>query len=139
MSLQEAAAAGARAAHEETVTGVGHAHPTDRAYIGIALILAVITAAEVVTFYVEEHLGSLLVPVLLVMMTVKFIMVAGYFMHLRFDSNLFTRLFVSGVVLAVLVYLAALTTFEFFSGDDGDDTPVTDERGTALVIPLTVT
>lgn len=139
MSLREAAGAGARAAYEETVTGVGHAHPTDRTYVGIALVLAVITGAEVVTFYVEETIGALLVPVLLVMMIVKFVMVAGYFMHLRFDSNLFTRLFVSGVVLATLVYIAALSTFEFFSGDDGDDAPVTDERGSALVVPVPVT
>jgi cytochrome c oxidase subunit 4 len=118
MSLQEAAAAGAAAhAHEETVTGTGHAHPSDRSYVGIAMILALITAAEVATFYLEDELGSVLVPVLLVMMVVKFAMVAGWFMHLKFDSNLFTRLFVSGIVLAVTVYLAMLAAFEFFSSD----------------------
>ena len=114
MSLQEAASAGASAAHEETVTGVGHAHPSDRTYVGIALILALITAAEVVTFYLEDSLGSILVPVLLLMMVVKFVMVAGYFMHLKFDSNLFTRLFVAGVVLATVVYVTVLLTFEYF-------------------------
>ncbi len=113
-TLQEAAAAGAAAAHEETVLGGGHAHPSDRSYVGIALILAVITAAEVATFYLEDELGSALVPILLVMMVVKFAMVAGWFMHLRFDSNLFTRLFVTGIVLAVGVYMAVLATFEFF-------------------------
>jgi len=118
MSLQEAAAAGAAAhSHEETVTGTGHAHPSDRSYVGIALILALITAAEVGTFYLEDELGSVLVPVLLVMMVVKFAMVAGWFMHLRFDSSLFTRMFVSGIVLAVTVYLAMLATFQFFSSD----------------------
>jgi cytochrome c oxidase subunit IV len=123
MSLQEAAAAGAAAhAHEETVTGTGHAHPSDRSYVGIALILALITAAEVATFYLEEELGSVLVPVLLVMMVVKFFMVAGWFMHLKFDSNLFTRMFVSGIVLAVTVYLAMLAAFEFFS-EQGEPTP----------------
>ena len=114
-TLQQAAAAGASAAHEETVTGTGHAHPSDRSYVGIALILALITAAEVVTFYLEDELGSILIPALLVMMTVKFAMVAGWFMHLRFDSNIFTRLFVSGIVLAVGVYVATLAAFEFFS------------------------
>ena len=116
MSLQEAAAAGAAAhSHEQTVTGTGHAHPSDRSYVGIALILALITAAEVGTFYLEDELGSILIPALLVMMTVKFAMVAGWFMHLRFDSSLFTRMFVSGILLAVGVYLGALATFEFFS------------------------
>jgi len=119
VSLQEAAAAGAAAhSHEETVTGSGHAHPSDRSYVGIAVILALITAAEVATFYLEDEIGSILIPALLVMMTVKFAMVAGWFMHLRFDSNLFTRLFVSGILLAVSVYLAALASFEFFSKQD---------------------
>lgn len=88
-------------------------HPTDRTYMGIALILGLITAAEVATYYVD--LGSLLGPVLIVMMIAKFSMVAGWFMHLRFDSNLFTRVFVSGLVLAVGVYVAALTSFHYFS------------------------
>jgi cytochrome c oxidase subunit 4 len=116
VSLQEAAAAGAAAhAHEETVTGTGRAHPSDRSYVGIAFFLAVVTAAEVISFYLEDELGSLLVPALLIMMVVKFTAVAGWFMHLRFDSNLFTRLFVSGILLALGVYLGTLASFEFFS------------------------
>ena len=114
MSLADAAAA---AAHETTVSGGGHAHPSDRTYVGVALLLAVITALEVVSFYLEDELGSFLIPALLVMMVIKFAIVAGYFMHLRFDSNLFTRLFVSGLLLAVSVYAAALATFHFFSSD----------------------
>ena len=39
------------------------------------------------------------------------------------DSSLFTRMFVSGIVLAVTVYIGALATFEFFS-DHGEPTPV---------------
>lgn len=97
------------AVHDET-----HDHPSDGKYIIIALVLAAITAAEVVTFYVEDSIGSLLVPLLLVMMVVKFFIVAAWFMHLRFDSNLFSRVFVSGILLAVAVYVAFLTTFEFF-------------------------
>ena len=90
-----------------------HDHPTDRTYMGVALLLGVITAAEVATYYVD--IGSLLGPVLIVMMIAKFSIVAAYFMHLTFDSNLFTRVFVSGVVLAIGVYIAALTTFHYFS------------------------
>ena len=105
-------------AHEETAPGSGHAHPSDRTYVGIALILAALTAAEVVTFYVEDTIGGLLVPVLVTMMIVKFAIVAGWFMHLRFDSNLFTRLFVSGLVLAIGVYMVFLSAFEFFFGGD---------------------
>ena len=92
-----------------------HDHPSDRKYVNIAIILAVITAAEVVTFYVEDELGSLLAPILIVMMIVKFAIVAAYFMHLKFDSNLLTRVFVAGIVLAVAVYIAAMTTFHFWT------------------------
>lgn len=108
----------AQAEHEEHQAQTeheGHAHPSDRSYVGIALILAVLTAAEVATFYFEEQLGAILVPALIVMMIVKFIMVVGWFMHLRFDDNLFTRVFVSGLLLAVGVYMAVLVTFKFFA------------------------
>ena len=104
-----------RAGHEPAATHDStHDHPSDGKYIQIALILAVITAAEVATFYVEDRLGAALVPLLLGMMVVKFAIVAAWFMHLRFDSNLFTRVFVSGLLLATGVYIAFLTTFEFF-------------------------
>jgi cytochrome c oxidase subunit 4 len=101
-------------AHEETVHGTGHAHPGDRTYVGVAAVLGVITALEIVSFYIEDELGDLLIPLLLVMMVVKFAIVAGWFMHLRFDSNLFTRLFVSGIVLAVGCYCTFLATLHFF-------------------------
>jgi len=130
MTLADAARAGAHAAHEETVTGLGHAHPSDRTYVGVAVLLAAITALEVASFYLEEELGVFLVPALIVMMIVKFIIVAGYFMHLKFDSNLFTRLFVSGLILAIGVYTAALATFEFFRSEGPIDRggPVADEQ-----------
>lgn len=92
----------------------GHDHPSERSYVAIAVILAVLTALEVATYYVEEQLGGLLVPALMVMMVIKFVLVVAWFMHLRFDSNLFTRVFVSGLVLAVGVYAATLLTFRFF-------------------------
>jgi len=104
-----------RAGHEPAATfDDTHDHPSDGKYIQIALLLALLTAAEVVTFYVEDQLGPALVPLLLTMMVVKFFIVAAWFMHLRFDSNLFTRVFVAGIVLAVGVYIAFLATFGFF-------------------------
>ena len=40
----------------------------------------------------------------MVMMVFKFFYVAAWFMHLRFDSPLFTKFFVTGLVLATVVY-----------------------------------
>ncbi|CAN5241744.1 hypothetical protein BH18ACT4_BH18ACT4_16220 [soil metagenome] len=89
-------------------------HPSDGKYVQIALILAVITAAEVATYYVDMSTTSL-VAVLTPMMIVKFAVVAGWFMHLKFDSRVFRRVFVAGLILAVSVYFAALATFHFFA------------------------
>ena len=93
--------------------GTKHAHPTEMEYVKVALVLAAITLAEVAVYYVES-LEGLLVPILGVMSIAKFAIVALWFMHLRFDSNLFTRMFVSGLALAIGVYAVALTTFKFF-------------------------
>lgn len=117
--------AAAPTAHEETITGSGHEHPKDRKYVMIALILGAITAVEILFYYVEDDLGNTIVITgLLLMMVVKFWIVAAFFMHLRFDSNLFTRLFYSGLVLAVAVYIAFLATFSFW----GSSGTVADER-----------
>ncbi|HUF32936.1 MAG TPA: cytochrome C oxidase subunit IV family protein [Acidimicrobiales bacterium] len=107
--------ASAPTAHEETVTGAGHEHPNDRKYATIALILGAITAVEVLFYYLEDDLGNTIVITgLLLMMAVKFWVVAAFFMHLRFDSNLFTRLFYSGLALAAAVYVVFLATFSFW-------------------------
>ncbi len=87
-------------------------HLSDNRYIVIAAILGVITAAEVVASYVD--LGPLFIPLLLFMMAVKFFIVVSFFMHLKFDNNVFKRLFYTGLFLAVFVYTAALLTFRFF-------------------------
>jgi cytochrome c oxidase subunit 4 len=96
----------------------GHQHPTDRQYVFIALILGVITALEVGTYFLDDPSTTLLVATLFPMMIAKFAIVCGYFMHLRFDNPLFRRVFVFGLVLAVLVYVAIMmTTMEFWSSD----------------------
>jgi len=81
-------------------------------YVRIAIILAVITALEVSTYYVD--FGPLFMPSLMIMMVAKFFMVASYFMHLKFDSKVFSFMFYAGLFLAIGVYVAALATFKFF-------------------------
>ena len=85
---------------------------SDAGYIKIAIILALITALEVSTYYVD--FGPLFMPALLTMMVVKFVMVVSYFMHLKFDSKIFSFLFYTGLGLALFVYMLALATFKFF-------------------------
>ncbi len=96
--------------HEE-----GHSHPSDWAYVKIALVLAAVTALEVFTYFRSVlDWGAALVPSLIVMMIVKFYLVATWFMHLRFDSNLFAKMFTTGLILAVGVYVVTLAAFEFW-------------------------
>ena len=99
---------------EHDPTAPDHAHPTELAYIKVALILAVVTAIEVAIYYVPALEGAL-VPILLTLSLVKFALVVLWFMHLRFDSRIFRRLFVTGVILAILVYLIVLTTFHVWT------------------------
>jgi len=96
-------------------SGDGHEahHPSDGHYVKIAVALAVITALEVAWSYMG--LPTVLeVGGLLLMMAIKFFVVAAQFMHLKFDSKVLTRLFYAGLFLAVGVYLAALFTFRIF-------------------------
>ena len=64
-----------------------HDHPSDRKYIEIAVILTVITLAEVAIYYIDwMHESGALVPTLIVMSLAKFVTVIGYYMHLKFDA-----------------------------------------------------
>ena len=95
--------------------GEGHAHPSDWAYVKIAVVLGAVTAVEVFTYFrTVLDWGAFLVPSLIFMMILKFYLVATWFMHLRFDSKLFGRLFSAGLTLAVVVYAATLAAFEFW-------------------------
>ena len=98
---------------------VEHAdHPSEGQYWKIFFLLFAITAAEVAMFYIYENVENFPVHlnngVLGVMAIVKFVIVAAYFMHLKFDNRIVRRLFVTGLVLAVLVYVAYLLTMGVF-------------------------
>lgn len=88
----------------------GHDHPTDRQYVAVALVLAAITAGEVGVYYIKSLPDPLLIGLLCAMAFTKFTLVAMWFMHLRFDSVIFRRLFVTGIALAAAVYLVLLSS-----------------------------
>jgi len=87
-----------------------HAHPSATKYIQIAVILGLITAAEVAVYYVEA-IAAFLPQMLIAMSAVKFGIVAAYYMHLKFDHPLFTWFFVGGLALAASIVLALMTLF----------------------------
>lgn len=94
--------------------GDGHGL-SDLGYVKVAIALAIITAIEVALSYMVDDLGALFLPLLLLLMLIKFFSVVLYFMHLKFDNRLFSLLFYMGLGLAVGVYIVALITFEFFN------------------------
>lgn len=104
----------------------GHTHgPTEGQYFGIFWVLFAITALEVSTYFWESWFGEgdtvrrIGVAVLLTLMLIKFVMIAGYFMHLKFDAALLRRTFVFGLLIAVIVYTIALTVMNIWT-DNGN-------------------
>jgi cytochrome c oxidase subunit 4 len=91
------------------VTRGDHASVSD--YIITGLALALITAIEVALYYIE--LGQwTLIGILLFLSAAKFGLVVAFFMHLRFDSKLFTILFFGGFFLAIAAFTVALATLD---------------------------
>jgi len=90
-------------------------HPGDLFYLKIAAILAVFTALEVGTYFIEDSAPHWFMYLsLTVLMIIKFAMVAAYFMHLKYDTKWFSYVFVSGIVLAIGVYAIFFFSFDLF-------------------------
>jgi cytochrome c oxidase subunit 4 len=86
------------------------AHASTRTYLVIAAILTLITIVEVGVFYVPA-LHVVLPPTLLLLSAAKFALVVGFYMHLRYDHNLFRAVFVAPLLIAVAVIVGLLFLF----------------------------
>ncbi len=93
----------------------GGRHATPAFYVAVAVILTILTLTEVWIFNVAS-LGALFVPLLLFLSVIKFVMVIGFFMHLRFDPKGFTYIFATGMGLGIAVFLVLLTLFSKLNG-----------------------
>ena len=87
-----------------------HAHPGAKEYLGIAVILTVITAVEVAVYYVPA-LRVGLVPILLTLSALKFALVAMFYMHLKFDARLFSWLFIVPMCVMSVIIIMLLRLF----------------------------
>ncbi len=96
--------------HAETHEPGQRAHPDPKQYVLIAVVLAVVTGIEVAIFYID-FLSGILVPALVVLSAIKFALVVLWFMHLRFDSRLYRRMFVGGLILALSLFAIVLILF----------------------------
>jgi cytochrome c oxidase subunit 4 len=85
------------------------AHPEPAQYLVIGIILAFITAFEVALFYIDMN-HAFLAVLLIVLSAAKFLLVVGFFMHLRFDSRIFSVMFFGGLLLAFSVFIVVMAT-----------------------------
>jgi cytochrome c oxidase subunit IV len=90
-----------------------HTHPGPRQYVIIGLILFVMTLLEYALYVAEDRMhwlpqGPAAILIALVS-AAKFLIVVGYYMHLKFDSKIFTGVFIFPALLATLVIVGLFT------------------------------
>ncbi len=79
-------------------------HPTPKRYVQIAIVLGILTAIEIALYYTEDIVGVFTDPILIILAVGKFIIVVGWFMHLRFENKMVNRFFAGGMILALFLF-----------------------------------
>lgn len=120
----------------EVPEGEGFEHgATDKQYFAIFWVLVVLTALEVSTHWWEDWFGEtarkIAVPLLIILMVIKFFLVALYFMHLKFDNAILKRIFYFGTIVAMAVYGGALSALNFW--EDSGTTRIVDPPSVSSV------
>lgn len=89
------------------------AHPTPAQYVKIAAGLAALTAIEVGLFYINNavSLGWINTAALLTLAFLKFVVVVGWYMHIRYEKAAVSRFFTFGFALAFSLYGVVLILF----------------------------
>ena len=88
-------------------------HPKPATYFKVAITLVILTGVEVAALS-ATWLQHGIFAVLGLLSVAKFILVAQYYMHLKFDSRIFSTMFVSGLVLASLIIFTLMGLLHFF-------------------------
>ncbi len=82
-----------------------HLHPQPRQYVMIAVVLVVITGIEVAISYATGLNDNVMIVMLLVLALMKFSLVVAWYMHLKTDARVLRRWFITGLVLAMIVFM----------------------------------
>jgi cytochrome c oxidase subunit 4 len=77
------------------------------------MILSALTAVEVAIFYITP-LSYGIIPILAVLSIGKFVLVVLYYMHLKFDSRIFSGMFFFGMMVATGVTFSLMALFGWF-------------------------
>jgi len=94
-------------AQGQAATEAHDSHASVATYVRVALILTAVTALEVGVIYIRL-LTPIVVPLLLVMATAKFVLVVMFFMHLRYDPRPLAAVFVGPLIVATLLALVVI-------------------------------
>ena len=89
-------------------------HATVATYLRIAVVLAIVTAMEISLLYIPGLPNHVMVAGLIVMSIVKFALVVGFYMHLRYDHPILRALFVGPLLVACGIILALMALFSAF-------------------------
>jgi cytochrome c oxidase subunit IV len=76
-------------------------------YVGVFVVLAVLTLIEIGVTYLPLPRIPILVPLALL----KAALVAMFYMHLRFDRRIFTTLFAFGILMGVGLLISLTILF----------------------------
>lgn len=90
------------------------AHPTPLTYLKVAGALVALTVVEVGVFYID-FLEPAFLSIFLTLSVLKFALVVLFYMHLKFDSRLFSGVFIGGLMLAIAVVVVLMTLFQVLS------------------------
>ncbi|HET7036668.1 MAG TPA: cytochrome C oxidase subunit IV family protein [Thermomicrobiaceae bacterium] len=100
--------------HQPGESVIDHAHPGASTYIKLAVVLGIITMAEVITYYLTGLSVYLIVTALIILSALKFIFVVSYYMHLKYDARLLTGIFVWGLFVATSIILAMMLLYHAY-------------------------
>jgi cytochrome c oxidase subunit 4 len=101
----------AQASPDPPAPEVHHYTTSPRLYVKIFVFLVVITSIEVALSYSFDIFGRFTVAMLFVAAAVKFVLVVGFYMHLRYESPVLSRFFGGGLALAAALYAIVLGMF----------------------------
>lgn len=90
-----------------------HPYPGPATYVKLAVFLAIFTIIEVATYYVHGPVLAITL-VLVALMGTKFVLVVGYYMHLKFDARLLAFVFGAGLGVGLYIMLAMIALYGNF-------------------------
>ena len=90
-----------------------HFAGSNKLFTSIWFWLVLLTLVEIGLAYRPMPIHFML-TILLGLSIIKAALIVAYFMHLKFDTRYFRRLFITGIMLALFCYFVVLSQFKFF-------------------------